>query len=63
MEKWTVKKDNSLFVVLFGFIHSENKGGTHTFRTDDIDGLLVGRNNFLADGESQTGAQFVFAPG
>ena len=47
----------------FGEGKRENKFGSHTFRTDDIDMFFMSLNDFFDNGKSKSGSLFVFASG
>ena len=53
-----------IFLVIFFWQgQAENKLAALPRCTDNIDMLVVGVNDFSGDGQSQSGALFIFSPG
>ena len=52
-----------LFSALFRLVEGEDEFGSDAFRTDDVDILVMGADDFFYDGKSETGALAVFSAG
>lgn len=50
-----------LFIFIVRKRQAEDKFGSHTFGTDNVDILIVGLNNFSGNGQAQAGSFFVLA--